>query len=204
MALHYTLIFALLIFELPLPHRWRRNFLYLVSRSKWVASGFYWIRVIFVFVFLLFLDAVVRMQKTENELRMEPIADGRMESQLHARKFYSQRNVYLTGFTLYLGLILSGTYHLVLDLLKREEEMETTRRVVSSQSKQETTSHQDEVKKLRQDLSNLQSELTDARAKVVDFENLRKQAEGQHEEYMRLADRYNALEKQSMVDKKGD
>ncbi|KAJ1954971.1 Endoplasmic reticulum transmembrane protein 3 [Dispira parvispora] len=204
MALHYTLIFALLIFELPLPHQWRRNFLYVISRSRWVASGFYWIRVVYVFVFLLFLDAVVRMQKTENELRTEPIADARMESQLHARKFYSQRNVYLTGFTLFLGLILSGTYHLVLDLLKREDEMEATNRVVSDKSKQETTSRHDEVKKLRQDLSNMQSELTEARKQVVDFENLRKQAEGQHQEYMRLADRYNALEKQSIADKKGD
>ncbi|RKP39355.1 B-cell receptor-associated protein 31-like-domain-containing protein [Dimargaris cristalligena] len=183
MALHYTLIFALLVFEcsvfvtliLPLPHRWRRNLLYVVSRSKAIAFVFYWMRVVFAFVFLLFIDAVIRMQKTQEELHAEPIVNAQMESQLHARKFYSQRNVYLTGFTLFLGLILTGTYNLILDLLHREDELDT----------------------LKQDLEATRKELDVARKRVADFEILKKQAEGQHDEYMRLADKHNALEARS-------
>ncbi|KAJ1992621.1 Endoplasmic reticulum transmembrane protein 3 [Dimargaris cristalligena] len=202
MALHYTLIFALLVFEcsvfvtliLPLPHRWRRNLLYVVSRSKAIAFVFYWMRVVFAFVFLLFIDAVIRMQKTQEELHAEPIVNAQMESQLHARKFYSQRNVYLTGFTLFLGLILTGTYNLILDLLHREDELDTVRKTNSDLSKQQVVGGD---KKLKQDLEATRKELDVARKRVADFEILKKQAEGQHDEYMRLADKHNALEARS-------
>lgn len=46
---------------------------------------------------------------------------GRMEVQ--ARKFYSQRNMYLCGFTLFLSLILNRTYVMILDTLRLEEKV---------------------------------------------------------------------------------
>ncbi|KAJ1971695.1 Endoplasmic reticulum transmembrane protein 3 [Dimargaris xerosporica] len=211
MALHYTLIFALLVFECatfvsliaPVPIPWRRKLLYHVSKSNVIASLFYWLRVIFVFVFLLFVDAVVRMQRTEAELRSEPITDARMESQLHARKFYSQRNVYLTGFTLFLGIILSGTYHLILDLLKRQDEFESVRQRNSEMSKKQALSGSNDVEALQKELAATRQELKDAEDKVKHLDNLKKQAENQHQEYMRLADKYNALERSTKASGSG-
>ena len=43
--------------------------------------------------------------------------------EVQARKFYSQRNMYLCGFTLFLSLILNRTYVMILDQLRLEEEV---------------------------------------------------------------------------------
>ncbi|KAJ1923624.1 Endoplasmic reticulum transmembrane protein 3 [Tieghemiomyces parasiticus] len=179
---------------MPVPNKWRRSLLFVMARSKTVAFIFYWLRVVFAFVFLLFVDAVVRMQRTQTELETEPITDARMESQLHARKFYSQRNVYLTGFTLFLGLILSGTYHLILELLRREDELTNMQKRASDLSKQQATTGTKPDTQLLADLEKTRRELEAACEKANKYDNLKKQADNQHKEYMRLADKYNALE----------
>ena len=43
--------------------------------------------------------------------------------EVQARKFYSQRNMYLCGFTLFLSLILNRTYIMILDVLRLEEKV---------------------------------------------------------------------------------
>ena len=50
------------------------------------------------------------------------IAVGSERMEVQARKFYSQRNMYLCGFTLFLSLILNRTYIMILDVLRLEEE----------------------------------------------------------------------------------
>lgn len=60
------------------------------------------------FVAILFVDAVQRMVKvmSEGETARDNrgVQDVRTETNYAARKFYSQRNMYLTGFTLFLSL----------------------------------------------------------------------------------------------------
>lgn len=41
--------------------------------------------------------------------------------EVQARKFYSQRNMYLCGFTLFLSLILNRTYTMILETLRLED-----------------------------------------------------------------------------------
>lgn len=53
--------------------------------------------------------------------RSAVLGSERMEVQ--ARKFYSQRNMYLCGFTLFLSLILNRTYVMILDQLRLEEKL---------------------------------------------------------------------------------
>ncbi len=76
---------------------------------------------------VLFVDAVQRMVKvmSEGETARDNrgVQDVRTETNYAARKFYSQRNMYLTGFTLFLSLILSRTYSLILDLINTQEEL---------------------------------------------------------------------------------
>jgi len=59
-------------------------------------------------VAILFIDALQRMIKvmSEGETAKDQrgIQDVRAETNYAARKFYSQRNMYLTGFTLFLSL----------------------------------------------------------------------------------------------------
>lgn len=62
----------------------------------------------FSFVAVLFIDSVQRMMKAMQEDREK--REGRISESLMgginyaARKFYAQRNMYLTGFTLFLSL----------------------------------------------------------------------------------------------------
>ena len=45
-------------------------------------------------------------------------------SEVQARKFYAQRNMYLCGFTLFLTLILSRTYLLVVELINTKDKLD--------------------------------------------------------------------------------
>lgn len=101
----------------------------------------------------------------------------RMEVQ--ARKFYSQRNMYLCGFTLFLSLILNRTYALILDVLRLEE-------AVSSLRKESNASGGDaaEVARLKKELEK----------KETDLLAMKKQSEGLAREYNELGDRYAAKE----------
>src|SRR5271163_1121414 len=59
--------------------------------------------------------------KSNTSRRAAALGSERMEVQ--ARKFYSQRNMYLCGFTLFLSLILNRTYVMILETLRLEEEL---------------------------------------------------------------------------------
>lgn len=101
----------------------------------------------------------------------------RMEVQ--ARKFYSQRNMYLCGFTLFLSLILNRTYVMILDTLRLEEEL----KAFQGDPKAKKGTLKDiggagEVGALKNELA----------AKDRDMENLKKQVESMQKEYNRLGD----------------
>ncbi|KAK4048395.1 Endoplasmic reticulum transmembrane protein 3 [Microbotryomycetes sp. JL201] len=135
MALYNQLAFALLVFEIvvfivliiPLPFTWRRALFKAVAQSKLVAKALFALKISFIFVTLLFVDAVNHMLKIQREgqLSKETGArtDLRAETDYRSRKFLSERNFYLHGFTLFLSLILSRTYSLVLDLIKAQEDL---------------------------------------------------------------------------------
>ncbi|RUS19367.1 B-cell receptor-associated protein 31-like-domain-containing protein [Endogone sp. FLAS-F59071] len=73
------------------------------------------------------LDSISLMQRVGNEYNNEAshvVRDVRTDTNLSARKFYAQRNMYLTGFTLFLSLILNRTYSLIIDILRSDERLE--------------------------------------------------------------------------------
>ena len=134
MTLYYSIVFGLLVFEMamfmvlivPLPFSMRRKLFHFLATSEVVGKINYAIRITFIFVAVLFIDAFQRMLKVTAEVHSEPhhsYQDFRSETNYHAKKFYAQRNVYLTGFTLFLSLILSRTHALVLDLIHAQEEL---------------------------------------------------------------------------------
>jgi hypothetical protein len=101
----------------------------------------------------------------------------RMEVQ--ARKFYSQRNMYLCGFTLFLSLILNRTYVMILDVLRLEEQVKAYKGETSKKgSSLEKAGAPGEVGKLKEELAR----------KDRDMENLKKQVENMQNEYNRMGD----------------
>ncbi len=102
---------------------------------------------------------------------------------MQARKFYSQRNMYLCGFTLFLSLILNRTYTMILEVLRLEEKLkqyEGTSKNTKESEKLAMAGDPGELARLRKEVTR----------KNQDIETLKKQAAGLHKEYNDLSDKY--------------
>lgn len=139
MALYYHLVFALLIVEvaffttlsLPLPRPIRRRVLTIFSapfRNEQFQMG---LKCVIGFVLVLFIDSMNRVYSVTKELDQFLSTTGipgagvlTDRSEVQARKFYAQRNMYLCGFTLFLTLILSRTYLLVVELINTKDKLD--------------------------------------------------------------------------------
>ena len=105
--------------------------------------------------------------------------------EVQARKFYSQRNKYLCGFTLFLSLILNRTYTMILDVLRLEEKVrmyEGDPKTGGKQSqKLDRAGESGEIGSLKKDLNKARKE----------NEALKSQSEGLRREYDELSVKYN-------------
>ncbi|CAI4218582.1 unnamed protein product [Parascedosporium putredinis] len=192
MTLYYTLVFVLLMAEmatfmlliLPLPYTIKRKLLTFISESPFVAKIQYWMKITFIFILILFIDSVNRVYRvqvdlalaTENSKNGPAAVMGHERLEVQARKFYSQRNMYLCGFTLFLSLILNRTYVMILEVVLLEDRL---RAYESSTGKKVDPASVYEKEKLRRELA----------AKETDMQALKKQAEGLQREYNNLGDK---------------
>ncbi|OCK87833.1 putative BAP31 domain protein [Cenococcum geophilum 1.58] len=200
MTLYYSLVFLLLVTEMvifmaliiPLPFTWRRKLFTFISESPIIAKLQYGMKITFIFILILFIDSVNRVYRVQIELAAAhksqnrggaAVLGGSERMEVQARKFYSQRNMYLCGFTLFLSLILNRTYVMILDVLRLEEEVKTLRGDPAVKGKGKGSSLQNagnagEIGRLKQELA----------ARDRDLANLKKQVEGVSREYNRMAD----------------
>ncbi|KAF7846055.1 hypothetical protein BT93_L5421 [Corymbia citriodora subsp. variegata] len=200
MTLYYSLVFALLVFEMvvfmsliiPMPYSIKRKLLTFISESPLVAKLQYWIKITFVFVLVLFIDSVNRVYRVQVELAAASNVNngvgaaalgGSERMEVQARKFYSQRNMYLCGFTLFLSLILNRTYTMIVDVLRLEEENKRLKGDPSV-SKGKSAGGLDNAGDMGE-IGRLKNELA---AKEKDLQAMRKQTEGLSNEYNRLGD----------------
>ena len=102
--------------------------------------------------------------------------------EVQARKFYSQRNMYLCGFTLFLSLILNRTYVMILDTLRLEEKVKRyegdPKATGREADKLANAGSAGEIGKLKNQLAQ----------KDRDLDTLKKQSEGLSREYGSLSD----------------
>ncbi|EAU88016.1 endoplasmic reticulum protein [Coprinopsis cinerea okayama7 len=186
MTVHYTLTFLLLAAEMvtfcflvaPLPYTVRKKLFKFLSESPIIAKIAYALKISFIFVGILFVDALQRMFRvTADAESMKAGPQGAVQdvrTDIAARKFYSQRNTYLTGFTLFLSLVLTRTFYIMLDLIHTQEEF-------AKLKKSTQAGDADELAKLRQRVKELEAE-------ERDFSTLKRQASQNAKEYDRLAD----------------
>ncbi|KAF8525713.1 B-cell receptor-associated protein 31-like-domain-containing protein [Gautieria morchelliformis] len=178
----------------PLPYAIRKRLFTFLSESPIVAKIAYGLKISFIFVGVLFVGeshAAQRMFRVTAETEMAKsgghgIQDVRTETNFAARKFYAQRNTYLTGFCLFLSLILTRTFYIILDLIHTQGEYAKLKQATSSQSRKDmASSDQSKV------IAELKTKLASAEAKERDFETLKKQSSQQAAEYDRLATEFN-------------
>jgi len=201
MTLYYSLVFLLLVTEMsifmllivPLPYTWRRKLFTFISESPLIAKLQYGMKITFIFILILFIDSVNRVYRVQIELATAQnnsknggttVLGGSERMEVQARKFYSQRNMYLCGFTLFLSLILNRTYVMILDVLRLEEKVKRYEGDPATKGKDSEKLAQagnaGEIGKLKNQLAQ----------KDRDIETLKKQAEGLSREYNNLGDQY--------------
>lgn len=112
---------------------------------------------------------------------------GHERLEVQVRKFYSQRNMYLCGFTLFLSLILNRTFTLILDVMRLEDRVRSYEGTSGSKKESEklgAAGKPGEITKLKKDLEK----------KEQDLQNLKKQSEQLHKSYDELSDKYAATQ----------
>ncbi|KAL8655275.1 MAG: hypothetical protein Q9210_000977 [Variospora velana] len=200
MTLYYTLVFALLVLEMsifmllivPLPFTMKRKLFTFISENPLVAKLQYGMKITFIFILILFVDSVNRVYRVQVELSMAKNQGGAAASvagsermEVQARKFYSQRNMYLCGFTLFLSLILNRTYVMILDTLRLEEKVKRYEGDPKAKGKESEKLAQaggsGEIGKLKNQLAQKDREL----------EAMKKQSEGLSREYNNMGDQYS-------------
>ncbi|KAK3111748.1 Endoplasmic reticulum transmembrane protein 3 [Teratosphaeriaceae sp. CCFEE 6253] len=200
MTLYYSLVFVLLVFEMvlfmsliiPMPFTMKRKLFTFISNSPLVAKLQYGMKITFIFILILFIDSVNRVYRVQVELGLAKhqggiaaAAAGSERMEVQARKFYSQRNMYLCGFTLFLSLILNRTYTMILDVLRLEEEVARMRGDKAEGNKDQTKLDNaggiGEVGRLKEEL----------RKRDQDIEVLKSQSSGLSDEYKRLGDNFH-------------
>ncbi|CAK7228249.1 Endoplasmic reticulum transmembrane protein 3 [Sporothrix bragantina] len=202
MTLYYTLVFMLLMAEMglfvvlivPFPFTVKRKIFTFLSENPIVAKIQYWMKITFVFILILFIDSVNRVYRVQVELAATTDNNnngaailGHERLEVQARKFYSQRNMYLCGFTLFLSLILNRTYTMILEVLRLEEKLkkyEGTAADTKQSAKLTQAGEMGEIGTLRRQLAK----------KDQDIETLKKQAEGLQREYDDLCEKYGATQ----------
>ncbi|KAG1740648.1 B-cell receptor-associated protein 31-like-domain-containing protein [Suillus lakei] len=183
----------------PLPFTVRKKLFRFFSESPIVAKVAYGLKISFIFVGILFFDALQRMYRVTAESEMaktggQGMPGARTETNFAARKFYAQRNTYLTGFCLFLSLVLTRTFSIILDLIHTQEEYAKLKKVVSWCWRQG-----DQTKQIEE----LKKKLAASEAQDRDFATLKKQAAQQAAEFDRLASKYNEVTG-AVSDKKSD
>jgi len=202
MTIYYSLTFMLLasemvafcVFVAPLPFKVRRRVFRFLSESFIVAKIAYGLKISFIFIGVLFFDALLRMFRITTEVEAakhsgQGLQDVRTETSFAARKFYAQRNVYLTGFCLFLSLVLTQTFHIIQDLIHIQDEYAKLKKAAASNSRGNVVADDQtkEIERLKKDL-----------------ETLKAQARSQATEYDRLADQYNKETGKPVSDKRKD
>jgi len=203
MTLYYSLVFVLLVTEMvlfmalivPMPFTLKRKMFNFISESPLVAKLQYGMKITFIFILILFLDSVNRVYRVQVEMQSyskgangaggAALGSERMEVQ--ARKFYSQRNMYLCGFTLFLSLILNRTYMMILDVLRLEEKVKMYEGDKAAGGKEgeklSPEGRADQIGQLKRELGKKDKEL----------QAMKSQAQGLQKEYDELSVKYNQM-----------
>lgn len=207
----YAEIAIVLLLTLPIasPSRWQKFF-----KSKFLAyvsgqASIYFLILIGVLILCL-LDAIREMQKYSNiETSEHQHLDAEMQGNM--RLFRAQRNFYISGFALFLLVVIRRLVQMISELAtllaqaeanyRQAQSATTTARSLLEKQGEGDEQNKKELEELRNQISNLEKELTKEKK---DKEAVKSQAESLNKEYDRLAEEHSKLQKKLTVTSGGD
>ncbi|KXJ12234.1 B-cell receptor-associated protein 31 [Exaiptasia diaphana] len=233
----YAEIGVILLFCVPFisPSRWNQIF-----KSRLISAvssyGNFYFNVVVIVMMLLLADSVREMykyNKVDDSSHMDLKNNPQAETLIHMKKFRAQRNFYISGFALFLLVVLRRVVKLLARLsvseasaeasikqakaasdqcqrlMKENEQLEKKLKGDKDANTEEEAS--DEMNKLKKELEEKTEELSkkteDLEKTKKDLTALKEQAEGVTREYDRLLDEHSKKQAQlekSDEDKKDD
>lgn len=193
---------AFLVLIAPFPATWRKGIFRWFSSNSLITYFHKKRGYLLLFTFILFVDAVVKAVKRsdpESELHTD------VAGYLHhhgrdpfAEKFYAQRNVYLTGATLFLLIVLSRFRVILEELFSME--MKQSALLKQAENQQSAYLKQsEEVKELKEKLEKAESESkkleSESKKLRLDNDVLKKQSDNNNESLSRLLEENDSLKK---------
>lgn len=210
----YLEIFVTLILVLPVasPQRWTR--LLNSSFVKTLRSQAQWYFFLILVILVLFLlDAIREMRKYSNvESNEHQHSHLDAEMQTSMRLFRAQRNFYISGFALFLSVVIRRILHLLSTqanliaqseaALKQAQGASAAARSILSKDKGDglsTEAYEKQIKELKESLKSSEEKYNKTKQ---DRDALKSQAESVTKEYDRLLDEHRKL--QESVSASGD
>jgi len=211
----YVEIGIVLLFVLPIasPSRWQRffksRFLEMINRQAQIY--FY---LLFGVLVLFLLEAIREMRKySQSDANSEAHPNVGMQHSM--RLFRAQRNFYITGFSIFLILVIRRLVMLISTQatllaqseasMRQAQSASTAARTLLSQQKakeneDEASDDKAEAQKLIGELKNKLKELnSELERERKDKEAMKSQSESLHKEYDRLTEEYSKLERKLTV-----
>lgn len=170
MSIQMSLVFATLVVQmgvlvvllLPLPHSVRVR----IVDLTWVLQRSNQFRVVVVFTSLLlglqFVDCLRRLDRfnaTSASFRGYQNMSGTLTHEQLASKFYSQRNLYLTGAVLYLGLSIGTVVTILRKLAKKEADFRALARPGAGDDQSEVEKYELLIKRRETEIAALKKQV---------------------------------------------
>ncbi|CAG9786918.1 unnamed protein product [Diatraea saccharalis] len=208
----YAEIAVVLLLTLPIasPSRWQKFF-----KSKFLAyignQAYIYFFVLVGVLVLCLLDAIREMQKYSEGGDKSEHQHLDAEMQGNMRLFRAQRNFYISGFALFLLVVIRRLVQMISELavllaqseasFRQAQSATTTARTLLAQQGAGDEQSKKEAEELRSKISVLEKELAKEKK---DKEAVKSQAESLNREYDRLAEEHSKLQKKITVSSGGD
>lgn len=218
MSLHWTLIAGFLYAEIAvlllllLPFisnkMWHKLF-----KSRFLkgleSQLIYYFYVLVAILVLFFMDALREMNKYSDSDASKEGQTSHLDAQMqaHMRLFRAQRNFYISGFALFLCLVIKKLVNLISDnaTLQAEKEAAIKQAEGASKAAEALMAGSDgetkEAKELKEKLKTMEKELNSANANV---ETMKKQSANLTQEYDRLMEEKDRLQRKVNIMGEGE
>ncbi|XP_029639122.1 B-cell receptor-associated protein 31 [Octopus sinensis] len=234
MSLQWTIIASFLYFEIGMvflfllpfisPLTWRKLFksrlLSLISTYSYL-----YIRLLMLALAVAFLDSIWHLRKYNNAIdkldTMTGVMPGVGQNQ-HLNLFRAQRNFYISGFSLFLWMVLNRIVKLITTQAQLQTDLEATHKQAVSateaanrlmnssappgenQANSEKENAAKHLQALKAKLGTAEEELQNAKGELkqnqIDLMAMKSQSEATKREYDRLLEEYSVLQKKTDKD----
>ncbi|KAG5859645.1 hypothetical protein KMI_05g08270 [Encephalitozoon hellem] len=171
---------------LPISKNLKKRMIKLFQTSKFYRGFLHIVYVLFAMILIMFVDSVYKIYTGEDSINPFVL-------------YQAERNMYLTGFTLFLGVIFRMFVRTMCLLFREEESAQLLRKQSMNQKKYVEEMLEDSTKKDKR-IEELEAEIVDLRKKILSGDILIKQLKNNQSEYFNLLDKYNGLREQMQME----